>query len=87
MDESTHVATIGAGLLLGDVTELLYNAGQRSIAHGTCLQVGIGGHGTVGGVGPPSRLYGMTIDHIEEVEIVLANATIVRASQSTMCLS
>ena len=82
MDESTHFATVGAGLLLGNVTELMYNAGQRFIAHGTCPQVGIGGHGTVGGAGPPSRLVGMTIDHIEEVEVVLANATIVRASQS-----
>jgi FAD/FMN-containing dehydrogenase len=82
MDESTYFATIGAGLLLGNVTELLYDAGGRSIPHGTCLQVGIGGHGTVGGAGPPSRLYGLTIDSIEEVEVVLANASIARASQS-----
>ncbi|KAL8749883.1 MAG: hypothetical protein Q9184_006628, partial [Pyrenodesmia sp. 2 TL-2023] len=82
LDESSNVATVGAGLLLGDVSQLLYNAGRRFIPHGTCLQVGIGGHATVGGAGPPSRLYQLTVDYIEEVEVVLANATIVRASQT-----
>ena len=81
MDASTQIATVGSGLLLGNITELLYNSGQRFIPHGTCPLVGIGGHGTVGGAGPPSRHVGLTIDHIEEVEIVLANATVVRASQ------
>ena len=82
MDESTHIATVGSGLLLGNISELLYNSGQRFIPHGTCPLVGIGGHGTVGGAGPPSRLVGLTIDHIEEVELVLANASVVRASQT-----
>ena len=82
MDESTHIATAGSGLLLGNITELLYTSGQRFIPHGTCPLVGIGGHGTVGGAGPPSRLVGLTIDHIVEVELVLANATIVRASST-----
>lgn len=82
LDQSSHMATIGGGLRLGDVSNLLYDSGQRFIPHGTCLQVGIGGHATVGGAGPPSRLYQLTLDHIEEVEVVLANATIVRASQT-----
>lgn len=82
MDESTHLASVGAGLLLGNVTENLYNAGQRFIPHGTCSQVGIGGHATVGGAGPPSRLVGLTIDHVEEVEAVLADSSIVKASQT-----
>ncbi|KAL8687427.1 MAG: hypothetical protein Q9218_006398 [Villophora microphyllina] len=80
MDDSTHVATIGAGLLLANVSELLYNAGQRFIPHGTCLQVGIGGHATVGGAGPSSRLVGLTLDHISSVEVVLANASVTTAS-------
>lgn len=82
MDSTTHLATIGGGLLLGEVSQLLYNAGQRFIPHGTCLQVGIGGHATVGGAGPSSRLYQLTLDHIQEVEVVLANGTIARASQT-----
>ena len=50
------------------------------MAHGTCPQVGIGGHATIGGLGPSSRLWGAALDHIEEVEVVLADSSIVRAS-------
>ncbi|RYP73027.1 hypothetical protein DL771_003895 [Monosporascus sp. 5C6A] len=82
MDESTFVATVGAGLRMGDIDELMYNAGQRFIPHGTSANVGIGGHGTVGGAGFAWRQYGLTIDYIREVELVLADSTIVRASAS-----
>jgi hypothetical protein len=81
MDKSTWQATIGGGTLLGDVTERLHDNGKRAMAHGTCPQVGIGGHATIGGLGPTSRMWGASLDHVEEVEIVLANSTIVRASE------
>ncbi|KAJ7356764.1 hypothetical protein DFH08DRAFT_850001 [Mycena albidolilacea] len=80
MDTSTWQATVGAGTLLRDLKTRLHNAGRRAIAHGTCPQVGIGGHATIGGLGPISRQWGMALDHILEVEIVLANGTITRAS-------
>ncbi|KAJ7483149.1 hypothetical protein FB451DRAFT_1393290 [Mycena latifolia] len=80
MDNSTWQATIGAGTLLADVTSRLHDAGGRAIAHGTCPQVGIGGHATIGGLGPISRQWGAALDHILEVEIVLANGTITRAN-------
>jgi hypothetical protein len=51
------------------------------MAHGTCPQVGIGGHATIGGLGPSSRLWGTALDHIEEVEVVLADSSIKRASE------
>ncbi|KAL0566878.1 hypothetical protein V5O48_015121 [Marasmius crinis-equi] len=82
MDESTGHATIGSGTLLGDVTERLHNAGNRAMAHGTCPQVGIGGHATIGGLGPVSRLWGSALDHIVEAEVVLANGTVVRTNES-----
>lgn len=82
IDSKTYRATMGPGLQLGQVTEQLFNSGKRSIAHGTCPSVGLGGHGTVGGAGPSARLHGLTIDHVEEMEVVLANGTIVRASSS-----
>ncbi|KAF7309509.1 Reticuline oxidase [Mycena indigotica] len=82
MDNTTWQATIGAGTLLADVTSRLHNAGKRAIAHGTCPQVGIGGHATIGGLGPISRQWGSTLDHVLEVEIVLANGTIIRANSS-----
>jgi FAD/FMN-containing dehydrogenase len=81
MDKSTWQATIGGGTLLGDVTKRLNENGNRAIAHGTCPQVGIGGHATIGGLGPSSRMWGSSLDHVEEVEVVLANSTIVRASE------
>ncbi|KAJ7272724.1 hypothetical protein B0H12DRAFT_1319893 [Mycena haematopus] len=80
MNTSTWEATVGAGTLLGDLTRRLHDAGGRAIAHGTCPQVGIGGHATIGGLGPLSRQWGMALDHVLEVEIVLADGTITRAS-------
>jgi len=82
IDTTTWKATIGAGTLLGDVTTRLHDAGGRAIAHGTCPQVGIGGHATIGGLGPTSRQWGSTLDHIREVEVVLANGTITRANDN-----
>ncbi|KAF2279807.1 FAD-binding domain-containing protein [Westerdykella ornata] len=82
IDKSTWKATIGGGTLLGDVTKRLHDNGNRAMAHGTCPQVGIGGHATIGGLGPTSRMWGSALDHVEEVQVVLANSTIVRASQT-----
>ena len=82
MDESTWVATIGSGTLLGDVTTRLSDAGGRAMSHGTCPQVGSGGHFTIGGLGPASRQFGTSLDHIVEVEAVLANSSIIRASET-----
>ncbi|EJD49622.1 FAD-binding domain-containing protein [Auricularia subglabra TFB-10046 SS5] len=75
-DETTHRATIGGGTLLGRVTSELDKV-RRTFAHGTCNQVGIGGQGVL------SRLYGLTLDHLVEVEAVLADGSIVRANQET----
>lgn len=82
IDPDTHIATVGAGTLLGDLDTRLSNAGGRAVAHGTCPQVGIGGHFTIGGLGPKSREWGTALDHIVEAEVVLANSSIVRASES-----
>ncbi|KAF1956355.1 FAD-binding domain-containing protein [Byssothecium circinans] len=82
MDNTTWQATIGGGTLLGDVTKRLHESGNRAMAHGTCPQVGIGGHATIGGLGPSSRMWGSALDHVEEVEVVLANSSIVRASET-----
>ena len=81
MDKTTWQATIGGGTLLSDVTKRLHENGNRAMAHGTCPQVGIGGHATIGGLGPSSRLWGSALDHVEEVEVVLANSSVVRASE------
>ncbi|KZV97469.1 FAD-binding domain-containing protein [Exidia glandulosa HHB12029] len=82
MDNTTWHAKIGGGTLLKDVTERMHANGKRAMAHGTCPQVGIGGHATIGGLGPTSRQFGAALDHIVEVEVVLANGTVTRASES-----
>ena len=82
MDNTNWEATIGAGTLLGDVTQRLHDAGGRAMSHGTCPQVGSGGHLTIGGLGPTSRQFGTALDHIVEAEVVLANSSIVRASDT-----
>lgn len=80
MDEESWVATLGAGHLLGDVTKKLLANGGRAMAHGTCPQVGIGGHATIGGLGPMSRMWGAALDHVQEVTVVLANSSVITAS-------
>ncbi|KAJ5176363.1 FAD linked oxidase N-terminal [Penicillium canariense] len=82
MDSTNWVATIGSGTLLGDVTQRLHDAGGRAMSHGTCPQVGTGGHFTIGGLGPTSRQFGAALDHIVEAEVVLANSSTVTASDT-----
>lgn len=82
MDESTYTATIGPGITLGDLDTALYNAGHRAMAHGICPTIRTGGHLTIGGLGPTARQWGLALDHVEEVEVVLANSSIVRASDT-----
>lgn len=81
MNRANWEATIGSGTLLRDVTQRLHNAGGRAVSHGTCPTVGSGGHFTIGGLGPTSRQFGTALDHVLEVEVVLANSSIVRASE------
>src|SRR6201992_558608 len=82
MDRTTWRATVGGGTLLGDLTQRMHDGGGRAMAHGTCPQVGIGGHATIGGLGPASRMWGSALDHVVETTVVLANSSIVTASQT-----
>jgi hypothetical protein len=82
MNHETWRATAGGGTLLKDLTQRMHDAGNRAMAHGICPQVGLGGHATIGGLGPSSRLWGAALDHVEEIEVVLADASIKRASET-----
>lgn len=81
VDPTTFFATIGPGNRLGDVALGLNNAG-RALPHGTCTFVGIGGHSGYGGYGFTSRKWGLTLDTIQSLEVVLANGTIANISQT-----
>jgi hypothetical protein len=81
-DNTKEIALVGAGMLLGDLTEAMVKNGNRAFAHGVCPQVGIGGHATIGGLGPPSRMWGLSLDHIVGATVVLADASIVNVSDT-----
>jgi hypothetical protein len=81
VDPTTYIATIGPGNRLGDVALGLNNAG-RALPHGTCPYVGIGGHSGYGGFGFTSRKWGLTLDTIQCLDVVLANGTIATVSQT-----
>ncbi|ATY64976.1 FAD-type 2 [Cordyceps militaris] len=82
MDETTWQATFGSGFLLGELDKHLHANGNRAMAHGTCPGVGIGGHATIGGIGPSSRIWGTALDHVIEVQVVTADGAIQRASKT-----
>jgi len=81
MDTTTWQATIGPGHQLSDLDKKLHDNGKRAISHGTCPGVGLGGHATIGGLGPSSRMWGSCLDHILEVEVVTSDGTIQRANK------
>ncbi|KAG9223521.1 hypothetical protein PTI98_001920 [Pleurotus ostreatus] len=77
-----YTANIQTGNRLGDVALALFANGERALAHGTCPYVGIGGHAGCGGFGLASRAWGLVLDQIESAEVVIANGTVLRASES-----
>ena len=61
---------ISPGLELGEVYIDLYKRHGVTIPGGSCYEVGAGGHISGGGYGVLSRLHGLTIDYLSEVEIL-----------------
>ncbi|KAG5715384.1 hypothetical protein E4T56_gene8249 [Termitomyces sp. T112] len=80
VDSATGTAIIESGNRLGDIITELANEG-RALPHGVCPYVGIGGHASFGGFGFTSRMWGLTLDTITAVNTVLANGTILRATE------
>jgi hypothetical protein len=76
------VAKIGAGQRLGNVALALYAQGKRALPHGTCPGVGIAGHALHGGYGYASRKWGLTLDHIVGLDLVLTNGTQIKATST-----
>ncbi|RDA88387.1 hypothetical protein CP532_5535 [Ophiocordyceps camponoti-leonardi (nom. inval.)] len=75
-------ADVGGGVRLGNLDKALFDQGRRAISHGTCAGVGFGGHSLHGGYGFESRLWGLSLDHIQSLEMVLANGTVLNASST-----
>ncbi|KAF8955654.1 glucooligosaccharide oxidase [Flammula alnicola] len=81
VDDKAGTAVIETGNRLGDIVTALVAHG-RAMPHGTCPYVGIGGHAAYGGFGFTSRLWGLTVDAIISIDLVLANGTITTASKN-----
>lgn len=81
-DQSTGLAVVGSGTLLGRLNTELYESHGLYVPHGLTFSIGIGGHATVGGFGIASRAEGLTLDHVKEAEVVLANSSIVTCSET-----
>ncbi|RSM73023.1 FAD-binding oxidoreductase [Kibdelosporangium aridum] len=71
------VARIGAGARWAQVAKALLPHGLV-ISSGDHGNVGVGGLATAGGIGWLARSYGLTIDHVRAVELVLADGTSMR---------
>ncbi|KAG8862467.1 hypothetical protein FRB96_001538 [Tulasnella sp. 330] len=76
-------AVAQTGARLGDIAQFIWLNGQRALPHGTCPYVGIGGHTAYGGFGLYSRKAGLLLDRAISAEVVLANGTIVTASNAS----
>ncbi|KAH8827632.1 hypothetical protein DL96DRAFT_1105693 [Flagelloscypha sp. PMI_526] len=82
IDNAAGTAVIQTGNRLGDVASAL-NAQGRAMPHGSCAYVGIGGHGSFGGFGFQSRMWGLVLDVIQSATLVLPNGTVSTVSSSS----
>lgn len=74
------IAVVGAGVRLGNLARELYAQGERALPHGVCPGVGVGGHFTHGGYGYQSRAWGLALDSIVGLDVILADGSFVHAT-------
>ncbi len=80
LDKATRRVRIEPGAKWMEVAAALQPHGW-ALSSGDYGGVGVGGLATAGGVGFMVRKHGLTIDHLKAVEIVLADGSVVRASE------
>ncbi|SGY20155.1 BQ5605_C017g08497 [Microbotryum silenes-dioicae] len=74
LKDDNRTVVVGGGVRLGDMALQLDEWGL-AIAHGVCPFVGVGGHAAFGGFGYASRAWGLTLDHIIALDVVMADGT------------
>ncbi|MEU7337013.1 FAD-dependent oxidoreductase [Streptomyces sp. NPDC007074] len=82
LDRRARLVRVGAGARWAQVARALAPHGL-AVSSGDHGNVGVGGIATGGGIGWLVRRYGLTVDHIRAVEVVLADGTVVRADAET----
>ncbi|MGM7697278.1 LLM class flavin-dependent oxidoreductase [Microbacterium sp. A84] len=81
LDVEARIVRIEPGARWMDVAAALSEHGW-ALSSGDYGGVGVGGLATTGGIGFLGREHGLTIDHLRAVEIVLADGTVARASDT-----
>ena len=70
-DRERQLFFVDAGCENWTAYRSLLNGYGKTLPAGSCYSVGAGGHITGGGYGLLSRLHGLTVDHLQAVDIVL----------------
>jgi FAD/FMN-containing dehydrogenase len=78
---SDGVATVGAGVRLGELYEALYEHGA-TIPAGCGPSVGIAGLTLGGGIGILGRRYGLTCDRLLRAQVVLADGRVIECDEN-----
>jgi hypothetical protein len=81
LDPTRRLVRIGPGRTWKRVANSLTPHGW-ALGSGDYGGVGVGGLATAGGIGLLARKHGLTIDHLRAVELVLADGTPIRASDT-----
>ncbi len=79
VDKKNETVRVGGGTTWGDVDHAAHPYGL-AVPSGIISTTGVGGLTLGGGVGYLSRKYGLTIDNLLEVDMVLADGSLVTAS-------
>ncbi|KAG0084135.1 hypothetical protein BGZ93_001372 [Podila epicladia] len=83
MDTNTGIATVPAGVRLGDLYAKVWDAGQYLVPAGTCATVGIGGLALGGGFGMVGRKYGLLSDSIVGMTMIDASGNVREVSATS----
>ncbi|TAQ87865.1 hypothetical protein B7494_g3829 [Chlorociboria aeruginascens] len=83
VDAKSGIAKVGGGTRIGNLAIQVFAQGNRALPHGTGPAVGVGGHFTHGGYGYSSRLWGLALDSIVALDVILADGSKVHATSTS----
>jgi FAD/FMN-containing dehydrogenase len=81
VDADTQLVQVGGGCTLADIDHATHAHGLV-VPSGTFGTTGIGGLALGGGIGHFTRKFGLTIDNLVDADVVLADGSIVKASET-----